>query len=79
MNENVKKVSIATVAAIALILAVWQGYHAMAGPAEVKHEIGHGTPGHGMKAAENEEAAAAAKGAAAKKDGAAGDPLAGPG
>ena len=71
MNENVKKVSIVVIAVIALVVAVWQGYRFAAGPAEIKHEVGHGTPGHGMKAAENAEGAGTPKGG--------GDPLAGPG
>lgn len=77
MNDTVKRVLIVVIAVIALGVAIWQGMGFVVGPPEVKKEIGHGTPGHGMKAQEKADEAAAAGqtgGAAQTK----GDPLAGP-
>ena len=76
MNETTKKVLLIVLVVVALAAAIWQGKNAVMGEPEVKHEIGHGTPGHGMKAAENAEEQKAAQGSST---GAKGDPLAGPG
>jgi len=79
MNENFKKAAL-SVAVLALVgFATYQGFTYLRDPVEIKHEIGHGIPGHGMKAAEKAEGAAAMKrvsGENSKTEES--DPLAGP-
>jgi hypothetical protein len=78
MNETGKKVLVIAVVVIAIGVAIWQGM-SFVGPSEVKKEIGHGTPGHGMKAQEKEDGAAGAAGQNGAAGQTKGDPLAGPG
>lgn len=75
MNETVKKVLLVVIVVGALGVAIWQGKGFVTGPSENKKEIGHGTPGHGMKAQENADASSPGQQGGAPK----GDPLAGPG
>jgi hypothetical protein len=78
MNETGKKVLIIVIAIIALGVAIWQGMGVVVGPSEVKKEIGHGTPGHGMKAQEKADEAAGSAGQNNAATQTKGDPLAGP-
>jgi hypothetical protein len=76
MNENAKKVAIVVVVILAVLAAIFEGVNTMGGEKEIKKEIGHGTPGHGMKDAENADAKGPAPDASAQQG--ATDPLAGP-
>ncbi len=64
MNDTTKKIGLIVIVILAVAAAIFMGKEAMMGPTEIKKEIGHGTPGHGMKAAEKAEEAAAAANAA---------------
>ena len=73
MNETVKKGSLIAVIVVAVVVAIFFGKSAIAGPAlEKSKEMGHGTPGHGMKAQEKADEAGSPSPNAGK-----GDPLAG--
>ena len=63
MNETTKKAILTVIIIIAVIVAAIEGKSALSDPELIRGaEMGHGTPGHGMKAAERaeEEKAAAA-------------------
>jgi hypothetical protein len=72
MNDNIKKVGLILVIALAFALIVSEGMDFATGPKLIYKEVGHGIPGHGMKA---EEKADEANAAALLKQGGSSSPL----
>ncbi len=76
MNDTTKKVILIVVVVACAAIAIFEGFTmTKEPPIEKAYEMGHGTPGKGMKAAELAEEKKASENAGAASSG---DPLAGP-